>query len=137
MLPGVSHFLCLANGTDALEIALRAVECEAGDEVITVADAGGYATTACRIIGAVPVYVDIARETLLMDVAAVPATISERTKAVVATHLYGGVVDVEALRSCLNAAGFGAIAIVEDWRPGAWSDAARPQGWQPRQSGCF
>jgi len=49
----------VANGTDALEIALRALEIEGGDEVITVPNAGGYSTTACNLVGAVPVYVDV------------------------------------------------------------------------------
>src|SRR5262245_15715410 len=56
---GTAHCVAVANGTDAIELALRALGVKPGDEVITVANAGGYATTACRAIGATPVYVDV------------------------------------------------------------------------------
>lgn len=111
---GQRHFLPVSNGTDALEIALRAVGVEAGDEVITVANAGGYTSVACHLIGAIPVYVDIEESSFLVDVSKVPALISEKTKAIVATHLYGNVVDVAALRRVINEAGAHEIAIVED-----------------------
>jgi dTDP-3-amino-2,3,6-trideoxy-4-keto-D-glucose/dTDP-3-amino-3,4,6-trideoxy-alpha-D-glucose/dTDP-2,6-dideoxy-D-kanosamine transaminase len=111
---GVPHFLCVANGTDALEIALRAVGCERGDEVMTVANAGGYTTAICQIIGAIPVYIDIDRDTFLMDISSVPKALGKRTKAVVTTHLYGGLVDVEALRGILDSAGCEGVAIIED-----------------------
>ncbi len=111
---GVEHFLCLANGTDALEIALRTSGCGEGSEVLTVANAGGYTTAACHLVGATPVYVDIEDATLLMDLSAVPGAIGERTKAVVVTHLYGRLVDIEALRRILNSAGYESIAIIED-----------------------
>jgi dTDP-3-amino-2,3,6-trideoxy-4-keto-D-glucose/dTDP-3-amino-3,4,6-trideoxy-alpha-D-glucose/dTDP-2,6-dideoxy-D-kanosamine transaminase len=109
----VDFFLCLANGTDALEIALRAVGCGAGSEVLTVANAGGYSTAACQLVGATPVYVDICADSLLMDITAVPAAIGERSKAIVVTHLYGGLVDIEALRSILKRSGY-SITIIED-----------------------
>src|SRR3954451_23319320 len=54
-----SHCVCVANGTDALELGLRALGVQAEDEVITVANAGGYTTAACHVIGAVPVYIDV------------------------------------------------------------------------------
>ncbi len=90
----------LANGTDALEIALRAVGCREGDEVITAANAGGYATSACRILGAVPVYADIDRS-LTVSPASVAEALGPRTKAVVVTHLYGKMADVEGVRAVL------------------------------------
>jgi dTDP-3-amino-2,3,6-trideoxy-4-keto-D-glucose/dTDP-3-amino-3,4,6-trideoxy-alpha-D-glucose/dTDP-2,6-dideoxy-D-kanosamine transaminase len=111
---GVEHFLCLANGTDALEIALRTVGCGEDSDVLTVANAGGYTTAACHLVRATPVYVDVDIDTLLMDITAVPSAIGERTKAIVVTHLYGRLVDVEALRKILDSAGRGSIAVIED-----------------------
>jgi aminotransferase EvaB len=111
---GSHHFLPVSNGTDALEIALRAVGVEAGDEVITVANAGGYTSVACRLIGAIPVYVDIEESSFLIDLSKVPELISNKTRAVVATHLYGNVVDVAKLRRNIDAAGATGIAIIED-----------------------
>src|SRR5262245_31182071 len=52
---GTAHCVAVANGTDALELALRALGVKADDEIITVANAGGYTTAACRAIGATPV----------------------------------------------------------------------------------
>lgn len=109
-----SHCISVGNGTDALEIGLRAVGVEAGDEVISVANAGGYTMIACNIIGAVPVYVDVNADDLLLDIGQVVAAVSERTKCVVATHLYGQVVDVIGLRVLLDQAGHGHVRILED-----------------------
>lgn len=111
------HCLPVANGTDALEIALRAT---LGDkrseehEVITVANAGGYTTTACRLIGLTPVYVDVHKSTLLIDFRSVIDAMSSKVSAVVVTHLFGGAVDVVKLRSKLDAAGYSNVCIIED-----------------------
>ena len=115
---GVGHCVGVGNGTDALEIALRAVGVGVGSEVITVANAGGYATTAILAIGAVPVYVDIDPETHLLDTSLAAGAVTDRTAAVVATHLYGAPVNVARLRVALDGvrpaiAGRG-VAIVED-----------------------
>ncbi|NWF35748.1 DegT/DnrJ/EryC1/StrS family aminotransferase [Mariprofundus sp. KV] len=110
----VDHCISVGNGTDALEIALRAVGVQAGDEVISVANAGGYTTIACNIIGAVPVYVDVNADDLLLDIDQVVAAVSERTRCVVATHLYGQVVDVSGLRALLDQAGYADVKILED-----------------------
>jgi aminotransferase EvaB len=107
---GVPFVVTVANGTDALEIALRALGCRSGDEIITVANAGMYATHACLAIGATPVYADIHAETMLMSIDSVTRALSERTKAVVATHLYGAMVDIGALRAALPEG----IFVVED-----------------------
>ncbi len=110
----VPHCLPVANGTDALELALRAAGVGPGDEVVTVANAGGYTTTACRCIGAVPVYADIDPETLLLDLDDAVSLVTPRVRAVVATHLYGAVVDVPALEARLAAAGKPRPVLVED-----------------------
>ncbi len=99
----------VANGTDALELCLRAAGVREGDEVVTVANAGGYTSTACHAIGAVPRYVDVGSD-LLIDPAAVPTVVSSRTRAIVVTHLYGQVADVAAVR----AAAPEGVLVVED-----------------------
>lgn len=86
---GAAHTIAVANGTDALEIGLRALGIQPGDEVATVANAGMYATTAIRAIGARPLYVDIEPETLLMCPLSLGAAMGPETRAIVATHLYG------------------------------------------------
>ncbi len=114
---GVKHCINVANGSDALEIALRALvhsAAGASHEVITVANAGGYSTLAARIVGAKPVYVDIDPTSQLMDIGSATAALSTETLAVVVTHLYGGVVDVQTLRREMNAAGYAHVPILED-----------------------
>jgi dTDP-4-amino-4,6-dideoxygalactose transaminase len=83
----------------------------AGDEVITVANAGFYSSTAIRAIGAVPVYVDILDADLLMDPAAAAAAVSLKTKAIIITHLFGQLADMAPLQALAKAKG---LALVED-----------------------
>lgn len=104
----------VANGTDALELALRGLAIAPGDEIITVANAGGYATTACRLVGAVPVWVDVLPSTLGLDVEQAVAAVSERTRAIIVTHLYGTMVDIVSLRRGLEKRGLSQVRIVED-----------------------
>ena len=108
---GVTDAIGVANGTEAIELALRALDINVGDEVITVANAGFYSSTAIRAIGAVPVYVDIQESNLLMDVACAEKAITPKTKAIIITHLFGQLADMQPL--CALAKKHG-IALVED-----------------------
>lgn len=107
---GVPHLLGVGNGTDALEIALRALGTTADSEVVTAGNAGGYGAAAARAIGATVVVADVDPATLLLDPTSAAAACSSRTSAVVVTHLYGRAADVAALRAALPAA----VRIVED-----------------------
>lgn len=114
---GVSECVLVANGTDALEFALAAViRCNGsrGREVIIAANAGGYASCACWHNDLIPHYVDIEPASQLMDVQSVLKAANADTAAIVVTHLYGGVVDVRAMRAGLAEAGLSHIPIVED-----------------------
>jgi len=111
---GTKHCVSVGNGTDALEIGLRSLGVSRGDEVITVANAGAYSTTACNLIGAIPVYVDVNASSLLLNLDVVVDAISSKTVCVVVTHLYGQAVNVLALRSLLDESGFKKILILED-----------------------
>lgn len=107
---GVPHVVGVGNGTDALEIALRAVGTDSDSQIVTAGNAGGYAAAAARAIGAEVVVADVDPRTLLMDPVSAATACSERTSAVVVTHLYGRAADVPALRATLPAQ----VAIVED-----------------------
>src|SRR6185312_11136346 len=111
---GTAECVAVANGTDAIELALRGVGVTAGDEVITVANAGGYTSTACQAIGAMPVYVDVDPTTCQLDSSALRPALSPSTKVVVVTHLYGLMSDVAAIRSRLDEAGRRDVLILED-----------------------
>lgn len=108
---GTSHCVSLANGTDALEIALKAVGVKPQDKVILAANAALYSSIGCLAAGAVPVYVDIVEDTYLLNVELIKKAIDSKTKAVIFTHLYGRAADVTELKTFLNKQG---IALVED-----------------------
>jgi dTDP-4-amino-4,6-dideoxygalactose transaminase len=108
---GRPHAIAVGNGTDALELALRCAECGPGDEVITAANAGGYTTTAAVLVGATPVYADVDPATLTLSPESVACALSNRTKAVVITHLFGQLGDVEGIR---NVIGSKPILLIED-----------------------
>lgn len=86
---GVEHSVALNSGTDALHLALRALDIGAGDEVISVAFTFVATTEAIGIVGAKPVFVDINPDTFNIDVEKIEAAITPRTKAIIPVHLYG------------------------------------------------
>ncbi|HEY8427775.1 MAG TPA: DegT/DnrJ/EryC1/StrS family aminotransferase, partial [Sandaracinaceae bacterium] len=91
----------VASGTDAITIALMALGIGPGDEVLTVANAGVFGPTAIRRTGADVVLCDVLPETGTIDPASAAAAVGPRTRAVLAVHLYGNLVDVDALRAAL------------------------------------
>lgn len=86
---GVKHAIALNSGTDALHLALRALDIGAGDEVISVAFTFVATTEAIGIVGAKPVFVDIDPETFNIDVEKIENAITPKTKAIIPVHLYG------------------------------------------------
>lgn len=86
---GVSHVIGVSNGTDALELAYRALGIGAGDEIIMPVNTFIATAEAASRLGAVPVFVDIDDTHLLIDPAAVEAAITPRTRAIAPVHLYG------------------------------------------------
>ncbi len=111
---GVSEAVAVGNGTDALELALAAVGVGPGDFVLTAANAGGYATIAARLLGAVPVYADVSADTLLITPETLEdalATLDRAPKALVVTHLYGALAEIDRLVEIAHRHG---IAVVED-----------------------
>jgi dTDP-4-amino-4,6-dideoxygalactose transaminase len=108
---GVGHCVGVANGTDALELALRAVGVTAGDEVILPANTFIATAEAVGRIGARPVLVDVDPTHLLIDPDQVAAAVSERTRAIVPVHLFGQSAPVERLVPIARSCG---AAIVED-----------------------
>lgn len=85
----VSHCRSLANGTDALELAMRALGVQAGDKVATVANAGMYTSTAILAIAGTPIYMDVDLVTQVVTQKEVERALQQGVKAVVVTHLYG------------------------------------------------
>lgn len=106
---GVPHALGVASGTDALELALRAVATSERDVVVTVANAGGYTSCAAVAAGLRPRYCDVDPETLLISTEHLAALLDEQVAAVVVTHLYGRMADVAAVKALCHPLGIRAI----------------------------
>jgi dTDP-4-amino-4,6-dideoxygalactose transaminase len=106
---GVEHCIGVGNGTDAVELALRAVHVGPGDEVITAANTFFATAEAILRTGATPVLADC-DENYLIDPGAVAAAITPRTKAIIPVHLYGQMAPMAAIA---EVAGSG-IQLVED-----------------------
>lgn len=94
---GVKHAVALNSGTDALHLALRALDIGAGDEVITVAFTFVATTEAIGIVGAKPVFVDIDPDTFNIDVEKIENAITPKTKAILPVHLYGQPCDMDVI----------------------------------------
>src|SRR5262249_38211136 len=95
---GVAHCVGLANGTDALFVALQTLGIGPGDEVITVANTFIATSEAIKMAGAKVVFVDIDPRTYNIDVERIEEKITERTKAIVPVHLYGQPADMDPIR---------------------------------------
>lgn len=134
---GTRHCVSVANGTDALQLALRALGVKSGDCVVTAANAGFYASTAIHAIGAIPVYVDVEEATLTLSPVALEQVLSSHSPAaVIVTHLYGQMADISRIAALCRLVG---VAVVEDCaqahgaqiiangvgrKAGSWGDAA-------------
>ena len=130
---GLPHALGVANGTEALELALRAAGVQPGDKVATVAHTVTATVTAIVEINAVPVFVDIDPHTMVMDATALAQILADHPiKAVVPVHLYGQPANLPRIVELAHAHG---AVVIEDCAQstgarlggkstGAWGDAA-------------
>jgi perosamine synthetase len=94
---GLKHSLFCNSGTAALHMALVACGCGCGDEVIVPAYTWPSSATCCLHHNIIPVFVDIDFDTMNIDVAKIEAAITPRTKAIIAVHLHGLMVDMDAV----------------------------------------
>jgi dTDP-4-amino-4,6-dideoxygalactose transaminase len=108
----IKHCSGVANGSDAIVLALRSIGIKANDEVATVANAGFYTCAALNQIGAKPIFIDIEAKTLQMDPEDLKAKISNSNiKAVVVTHLFGQVAPIQEI---VNICKKKSIKVIED-----------------------
>jgi dTDP-4-amino-4,6-dideoxygalactose transaminase len=109
---GTSHCVGVANGTDALELALRALGVGTGDRVGVVANAAMYSTTAVLACNAEPVFIDVLEDEATMDPQALDSAMAEhQLTAVIVTHLYGRLAHIaEIVERCRRAG----VSVIED-----------------------
>ena len=142
---GTAHGIGVANGTDALLIALRALGVEPGDEVICPSFTFYATAESIAAVGAVPVFADIEDETYCLDPAAVEAAITPRTRAVMPVHLFGHPAAMGALReicvkhdlALLEDAAQAYGASLDGVRCGALGDAATFSFFPTKNLPCF
>jgi len=108
---GAKHAVGVANGTDAIHLACRALGIGRGDEVITVANTFVATPIGATMAGATPVFVDCREEDFLIDPAQIEAAITPRTKAIIPVHLYGQCVDMEPILALAKKHG---LYVIED-----------------------
>jgi dTDP-4-amino-4,6-dideoxygalactose transaminase len=108
---GAAYAIGVGNGTDAIALALRALDIGAGDHVIIPAMTAPYTALGVIGAGARPVIVDVAPDTLTIDAQACAAAVTAQTRAIVPVHLYGQPADMDAIR---GVAMQHSLAIVED-----------------------
>jgi dTDP-4-amino-4,6-dideoxygalactose transaminase len=108
---GSAHAVGVGSGTDALAIALRALDIGPNAEVITSPLSAAYTALAILAVGATPVFADIDPDRLTLDPRAVAAVITPRTAAIMPVHLYGQATEMPALMKIASRHG---LAVVED-----------------------
>jgi len=138
---GTRHAIGVANGTEALTIALRALGVGPGDDVIVPSFTFYASAEAIPPTGARPVFCDVDPQTCCVTADTVRAALTPRTKAVIAVHLFGNVApiaDIEALGvPVIEDAAQAAGSIGADGRPGALGRAATFSFFPSKNLGCF
>lgn len=108
---GVKHVIPVANGTDALQIALMALDLKPGDEVITPSFTYIATTEVMALLGLKPVFVDVDKDTFCINPRLIEAAITPKTKAIVPVHLYG---QAAAMNEIMDIAERHNLFVVED-----------------------
>ncbi|HEY0427197.1 MAG TPA: DegT/DnrJ/EryC1/StrS family aminotransferase [Pyrinomonadaceae bacterium] len=131
---GVNHAIGCASGSDALLLALMALDVGAGDEVITTPYSFFATVSAVTRLGAKPVFVDIDPKTYNLDISQIEAKITERTKAIQPVHLYGQCADMDDLRAVSEKYG---VPLVEDAAQAIGAEDAGRRAGAMSEIGCF
>jgi len=107
----VKHVIPCANGTDALQIALMAMDLQPGDEVITPSFTFIATVEVVALLGLTPVFVDVDPDTFTINIASLEKAITPKTKVIIPVHLYGQCSNMQPIMDLANTHG---IAVIED-----------------------
>lgn len=108
---GVKHVIPCANGTDALQVAMMALDLQPGDEVITPSFTYIATTEVIALLKLTPVFVEVDPKTFCVDPAAIEKAITPKTKAIIPVHLYGQAANMEEIMRIADAHN---LAVIED-----------------------
>jgi len=108
---GTRHCISVASGTEALLVALMALDVKPGDEVITTPFTFAATAEVIVLLGATPVFVDVEADTCHLDAARIESRITKRTRAIMPVSLYGQVADMAAINTL---AAHHSLAVIED-----------------------
>lgn len=124
----VEHALTCGSGTFAVELALRALKIGPGDEVILAAYDFPGNFLSVHAVGAIPVLVDVDPENWNLDPQQLPETVTSQTKAIIVSHLHGGVVPIKEV---MEIARTHTLAVIEDaaQMPGAFIQGKKAGTW--------
>jgi dTDP-4-amino-4,6-dideoxygalactose transaminase len=128
------HAIACASGSDALLLALMAIEIKAGDEVVTTPYSFFATAAAIARLGARPVFVDIEPDTYNIDVSKIEAAITERTRAIMPVHLYGQCAEMNAIMEIGERHN---LAVLEDAAQAIGATDAEGQAGSIGTIGCF
>lgn len=131
---GTNHAIGCASGSDALLLALTALDVGPGDEVITTPYSFFATVSSITRLGAKPVFVDIDPKTYNLDVSQIESKITERTKAIEPVHLYGQCTDMESLGEISRKQG---VPIVEDAAQAIGAEEDGKRAGSMGEIGCF
>jgi dTDP-3-amino-3,4,6-trideoxy-alpha-D-glucose transaminase len=138
---GAGHAIGVANGTDALTVALRALGVGPGDEVVVPSFTFYASAEAIPPTGARPVFCDVDPETFCVTPETVKAALTPRTKAVIAVHLFGNVAPVREIEALgvpvIEDAAQAAGSLSQEGRPGALGTLATFSFFPSKNLGCF
>jgi len=107
----VKHCIACGNGTDALQVAMMALELQPGDEVITTPFTFIATVEVIRLLGLKPVFVDVRPDTFNLDPELLEQAVTVRTRAIVPVHLFGQCADMESIMDFARTYG---LYIIED-----------------------
>ncbi len=129
---GCKHVIACANGTDALQIALMALDLPKGSEVITPSFTYISTVEVVALLGLTPVFVEVDPNTFLMDMASLEKAIGPNTKAIIPVHLFGQCADMDPL---MEVAEKHALHVIEDTAQTIGANYLK--GNSPRKSGTI
>jgi len=142
---GAKHAIGVASGTDALQLALKAVGLGPGDEIITTPFTFIATAEAIAFVGATPVFVDIDPKTFNIDVEQVEQAVTDKTRAILPVHLFGQPADLAPIKALCDEKG---LLLIEDCAQscgavyggkmtGTWGDMGCYSFFPSKNLGCF